>query len=147
MVRMAMVLLSRIFESNHDVIMFIKNNKLKLVRILNDELVFDVGPKNNLPSDFIKEFCAKDFIVDGIEFHVNVYQYKLIHYTYNGFDMYKAIFDNPVTNKRKFNSKTCLYTWQLNKMYNGEELTEKDKVQFINGKIVPFTDEIKILND
>lgn len=147
MVRMALALLSQIYDSDFELIKFIKENHLKLVRINNDELIFDLGPEISLPDNIINKFCGKDFVVNDIEFHVNLYQYKLIHYTYNGTEMYKTIYDYPLSGKRKFNSDKCIYAWQLNKLYNGEELNEKDKVININGEIVPFNDEIIILKD
>ena len=59
--------------------------------------------------------------------------------------MYKAFFDNVITGKRKFNAKNCLYMWQLNKLFNGEELNELDKMIRNGSGYIKFNDKIEII--
>jgi hypothetical protein len=110
--------------------------------------MFHIGEENNIPEDILNEFCGKDIVFDGLIFHINVYQYNLIHYTLNGEEMFKSFLDNVITGKRKFNAKNCTYMWHLNKLYEGEELTEKDMAIIGgDGLAEPFTLDIKILED
>lgn len=148
LLRMCFVILSKFYESDHKIMKYIRDNNLQLSNIRTDELMFHIGEENNIPEDILNEFCGKDIVFDGLIFHINVYQYNLIHYTLNGEEMFKSFLDNVITGKRKFNAKNCTYMWHLNKLYEGEELTEKDMVIIGgDGLAEPFTLDIKILED
>lgn len=143
--RMGMAVLSKIYENSHPLIKYIKEKGLKIAEIRTDEILFYVGETNDLSEEFVNEFCGKDVEIGGFMCHINLFKYGLIHYKINDNEMYKAFFDNVITGKRKFNAKNCLYMWQLNKLFNGEELNELDKMIRNGSSYIKFNDKIEII--
>lgn len=139
--------LSKIYESDHEIIKFIKENNLKLSKINGDEIAFEIGEEMTLPQDFVNKWCKEDVDIAGLTCHVRILQYGLVHYKINGQEQWKAYYDNYVTGHRKYNAKNCLYIHQLDKLYRGKKLSEKDKVLKNGPGIRKFTDTIEILKD
>ena len=139
--------LSRMYDSDHEVIKYIKDNGLKLAKINGDEMMFEIGEEMTVPQEFIDKWCKKDADIAGLTCHVRILQYGLVHYKINGQEQWKAYYDNYVTGHRKYNAKNCLYIHQLDKLYRGKKLSEKDKVLKNGSGIRKFTDTIEILKD
>lgn len=146
LMRMGLVILSLIYDTDHPIVNYVKEN-LDLAMIRTDELLFAIGDENDFPTELIEEYCGKDCEIGGFVCHINILQYGLIHYKINGEEMYKTYYDDVLTGKRKINAKNCLYMWQLNKLYNEEKLTDKDKVIRDGSGYLPFTYDIEIIRD
>ena len=139
--------LSRIYDSDHEIIKYIKENNLKLAKINGDEMMFEIGEVMNVPQEFIDKWCKEEVDMAGLICHVRILQYGVVHYKINGQERWKTYYDNYVTGNRKYNAKNCLYIHQLDKLYRGKKLTEKDKVIKNGSGIRKFTDTIEILKD
>lgn len=137
--------LSKIYESDHEIIKYIKDNNLNLCKINGDEMMFEIGKEMSLPQDFVDKWCKKDVDIEGLICHVRILQYGLAHYKINGQEQWKAYYDNYVTGQRRYNAKNCLYIHQLDKLYRGKKLTEKDKVIKNGTGFRDFIEKIEIL--
>lgn len=139
--------LSKIYESDHEIMQYIRDNNLKLRKINGDELIFEIGEDMNLPQDFIDKWCKHDVGIEGLTCHVKALRYGLAHYTINGQEQYKSFYDNHVTGQRKYVTKNCIYIHQLDKIYRGKKLTEKDNAIKNGQGFKKFSDKIIILEN
>ena len=145
---MCAFLLNKIYTSDHNIISFLKEKNIPLYFINGDDLLFYIGEENTILKDFIDSYCNKDFIINGIECHVNILYYNNIDYKINDEEKTIGYFDNVVTKKRKYTIKNCYYIWQLDKIYRGIPLIDKDRITVGNHyKTVPFLDKITILKN
>lgn len=145
--KMLLIILSKIYDTDDELINYIKDNNLVLSKILGDELYFKLGDKMTLNKTLINKYCKGVVNINGFDCHVNIVKYGKIHYTYNGIEKYMGYYDNYLTKSRKFHNKTCIYLWQLNKLYKGETLNEKDMYLKDGQGYMPFIDKIEILSE
>lgn len=146
LLKMELCLLSEIYDSDNSLIKQIKDLGLNIASVDGDSLAFKIGPENTLPKEFMKKYCNKEHVIDGIKIHVYVNKFNRIHYKINGEEHSVSFFTSAIDGKRRYRTKFCPYLWQLVKIYNKEELTEKDMFIREGSGYVLFRDKIEILN-
>lgn len=114
-------LFDRLFESDHKIAQYLKDNNLIPISCNVDELVYDITETPNLFDEFIG-----DHTINGINIHLNTFEQHYISFIDPFTKKEKTIHIREYATHTHFATYTCPYMNQLYKVYNNLPIIEND---------------------
>ena len=148
LLKMEYTMLSKILTNSNEISDYIKDKSLPLTAIRGDEMLLELPIKTTI-DDFLLDFplTLNDWEIEDIKFHLKIIKYDHVHFKINGKEKYASFNENCSNGQRNYITKSCSYLHQLNKLYNGEDLSEMDLVIRDGSGYRPFIDKIEIIRD
>lgn len=135
-----------LLDSDHELIVKLKELGIEVASYNVDELVFDVTDHK----DEIEAFVG-DHVINGINTHVSLFVPHAVVYIDEATNKNKAVHIryDILTGKSYFQQRTCKYMNQIFKVYNGIDITDEDlyvQDDFDHNSFYKLNEPITIVN-